>query len=369
MAGADGADGMDGAMGPAGADGADGSDAEVGDLQAQIDALTERITALEDEEMPPEFVTGMATRTGELSGDGAMYDNDNLSISLLRSVNDIRVYRGRAMQGFGGLGVRETGTSGAHALGGWLDYNHFGVILAKESGAEVYSVGMRSPATLALSPDAGHLRARWSGAMVGRAYWDTNDTFDVTQSVGATAGVQQMPAAPAADTGNMMDFVTGEAQLAVTFARTGTGLVPLGTLSITDVVGASTGNRLGDFLVGTPEPADADSHMVWSGMAIAAGAFGRHDITASVANDPNSALGLTAGAADPDNRFNYLRGRFYGTNGSEVGGVFREEVGWLDNLRGTVTGNNHPGSDGTILGYAPVTLIGAFGAARQDIVP
>ena len=75
------------------------------------------------------------------------------------------------MQGYGGLDVLDTGTSGAHMLGGWLDYNHFGVISTAAHGSQVYSVGMRSPATMALSPDAGHLRARWSGAMVGRAYW------------------------------------------------------------------------------------------------------------------------------------------------------------------------------------------------------
>ena len=47
----------------AGPAGAAGSDAEVGDLQTQLNALTERVTALEDEEMPPEFAAGMATRT------------------------------------------------------------------------------------------------------------------------------------------------------------------------------------------------------------------------------------------------------------------------------------------------------------------
>jgi hypothetical protein len=368
-----GADGMDGAMGPAGADGADGSDAEVGDLQAQIDALTERITALEDEELPPEFAAGVATRTAWLTGDGADYDNDDLSVTLLRTVNDIRVYRGRAMQGYGGLDILDTGGSGAHALGGWLDYNHFGVIDAVEHGAQVYSVGMRSPATLALSPDAGHLRARWSGAMAGRAYWDTDDTFDDT----GNDGLQRVPAT-GADAGNDADFVTGTANLAVSFAPTGTGLVPLGTLSITDVVAASTGADFGDFMVGTTSVADSDSSMVWTGMPIAAGAFGRHSITLAVANDRTAdSLGvsvadpLTATAApDPANAMNYLRGQYYGADGSEVGGVFREQVGWLDNLRGVVA--NNPGAvtvTPAMNGYAPVTLIGAFGAARQDIVP
>ena len=50
--------------------------------------------------------------------------------------------------------------------------------------------------------------------------------------------------------------------------------------------------------------------------------------------------------------------------------MFREELGWLNNLRGTVPTN--PGAvTGTpsLDGFAPVTLIGAFGAERQDLVP
>ena len=93
-----------------------------------------------------------------------------------------------------------------------------------------------------------------------------------------------------ADTGNEMDFVTGTAQLAVNFAQTGTGLIPLGTLTITDVTAASTGIDLGDYMVGTTGTSDLDSHLVWSNMPIADGAFGRHDITAVVKLDTASDL-------------------------------------------------------------------------------
>ena len=61
---------------------------------------------------------------------------------------------------------------------------------------------------------------------------------------------------------------------------------------------------------------------------------------------------------------NYLAGRFYGTGGMEVGGVFHED-GSFTMVDVVVAGEDDMPLDNDV----PATLIGAFGASRAGVLP
>jgi hypothetical protein len=97
-------------------------------------------------------------------------------------------------------------------------------------------------------------------------------------------------------------------------------------------------------------------------MAIEGGAFKRRSIgytdlfhsSDDGDGDPVFSAAL-AGNADPATADNYLAGRFYGAGGMEVGGVFHEDGSFT---MGAVDGDDKP-----------ATMIGAFGATREGVLP
>lgn len=128
---------------------------------------------------------------------------------------------------------------------------------------------------------------------------------------------------------------------------------------MSDVVEADSGVSLGAFLPGTLSVLDADSAAVWTGIDLAGGLFARR----SLQGGPSVGEGMT----DLSGARNFLSGRFYGAGGDEAGGVFRESLGWFENLLGAV---GNPGAE-TVdeAGRAPVSLSGAFGVRRTGLLP
>jgi hypothetical protein len=346
-------------MGPAGPAGADGSDAEVGDLQEQIDALAGRIATLEgDPVVPPTFgATAKVLVAGApFSGDPAAYDHDMLDMTVERpgvlSTSEKGHYSGGATIGFAGLGILDTGEDGAGAFGGWLEYNHFGIVLPASGGKGVFSVGTTTGANPA-PQDAGKLKASWEGTM---------------------AGGRAIPVDPDnPDSDEMMpQILRGTATLDVTFEASGTGYSAAADLSITDVMSAA-GEDLGDFmpyrtrdfteeadgLLASNEEMDDPAYHAWKAMAIEGGAFKRRSIGYTdlfhSSDDVPQFVPATALNADPATADNYLAGRFYGAGGMEVGGVFHEDGSFT---MGAVDGDDKP-----------ATMIGAFGATREGVLP
>ena len=346
--------------------GAAGSDAEVGDLQTLIDDLAERVAELEaDPIVPPTFVGATAkvlVAGASFSDDPTDYDNDMLDMTVERpgvlSTAKKGHYSGGAMTGFAGLGILDTGEDGASAFGGWLEYNHFGIVLPASGGKGVFSVGIPTGANPA-PQDAGKLKASWKGTM---------------------AGGRAVPV-PGSTTDEMMpQILRGTATLDVTFASSGTGYSAAADLSITDVMSAA-GDVLGDFVpyrtraftqaadgvVAEQELVTNPAYHAWNSMAITDGAFARRDLREGSLFDgtPDNATDaltpIPVADEDPANAMNYLAGRFYGTGGMEVGGVFHEDGSFT---MVDVAGENMP-----LDNDVPATLIGAFGASRAGVLP
>jgi hypothetical protein len=293
-----------------------------------LEALAARVTALESgkEDVPAAAVPPMFTMAndkvlspgGALSTDPSDYDYDMLDITDKGTGSSAKkgTYVAGAMRGFAGLGSLATGDSGASTFGGWFKYNHFGAIMAKSgTGPQVFSVGM--PTGENPVPEGSKtMNVSWSGTM---------------------AGVRMMTGEPAIPAAN--ELVSGDAKIMVDFEATGTGYASDAELTITGVKNSS-GTALGTFTSGDT----GETNAAWMDMDIMDGAFVRDDDTTT---------GEPPGEGDD---LQYLAGRFYGPDGMEVGGVFKE-LGQLTLGNADNTGAN------------AANIMGSFGASRDSVVP
>jgi hypothetical protein len=410
-------DGMAGPAGPQGEKGDKGDPGEAADpavlaaLQADIDALETAVAALDTGKADTPDPVGLPSLTGAaaltrdvtiLSQKANTYDVSNLSITATAASSAAKgSYAGKAMTGFGGLDVTAAGSTGANIRGNWLKYGHWGIISTLSDSMAVFSVGEATGANPA--PRPGEVSATWSGSMVGS--WDeaarqaTQSEIDAENmhlitklsTSGETIG-QQVPAQldgvtdPDTDDRQGINLpgmsVRGTARLTVNFSQTASGAEAAASLAI----GGLTGDR-GTFRPGvmqvdpetpgddTPLVADPNSLMVWTGMKITAGDFARQDFNRNAGPD-----GIYVGSSPTANdnigddihdrgagATRYLAGRFYGTDGMEVGGVFMEngQVSGSDNAFGaSPTASGTVDADPDHAMDIAGTLTGAFGAAR-----
>ena len=349
---------LEGEMGAPGEKGEDGTNVD----SAELMALKDRIAALETKvveldtgkasvapaaglpSLDSDKATALTRDVAVLSQQANTYDVSLADITATAGSSAAKgSYAGKAMTGFGGLDITVAGSSGANIRGGWLEYSHWGIIDGDDMA--VFSVGEAAGANPA--PRPGEMSASWTGSMVGS--WDPVDT-------GAGTEADPTVVTPAVN-------VRGTAMINVTFAQTASGAEASAGLTISGL----TGNR-GVFQPGldrtdpAPSAEDTNSTMVWSGMKITAGDFARRDFNRY---DPTGTYSATTATSIHDRAgTNYLAGRFYGTDGMEVGGVFMEngEISGADNVFGTGEDAGTPPTN-LILDTAG-TLTGSFGAAR-----
>ena len=355
--------GEKGDTGDAGAAAAD--DDTVADLQAQIEKLQPSAVR----PPMPEDAKVLAAGNAGLSSMADTYDYDMLDDISKNTTATAKkgTYTANGETGFAGLNALQAGGDGANVFGSWLEYSHWGYILGEDDSRGTFSLGMPTGANPAPQDD-DKLNATWKGTMTGTWQAHEEPNNDST-GVAAIADMDDR------------EYVTvrGDAAIAVKFTSSGTGYKSAATLSINNLV-QSDGTMLGNFRTGTlPIATAADvtaantgyDNVVWNGMAITKGDFSRKGITATVSD-----TGVIAAIGDPSemdrpSSSNYLAGRFYGTGGKEVGGVFQED--------GLVTGYNATTrmADGVdadaatftaaTIGMADVqgTLMGAFGGGRE----
>lgn len=125
------------------------------------------------------------------------------------------------MVGYGGLGILDTGSSGAVVAGGFLEGSEFGIVEGFRSGAQAYSIGVPLAADAGLRK-ADEERGVWMGAMVGFASWDVTDRY--VPGPDGTGVIQAVPG------GEASGFVSGTASLNVIFEQVGPVVQTGGTL-------------------------------------------------------------------------------------------------------------------------------------------
>ena len=365
-----------GPQGPQG-DTGDISDDVAMDLQDQIDDKADK----PDPVLPPMPETAKVLTAGglTLSSTAKNYDNDLLSDMNKQTGSKAEkgTYTAAAAPGFGGLNNLQASGDGAGVFGSWLEYSHWAVVMGEgDSGISTFSLGVPTGANPA-PQDSDKLSARWKGTMTGA--WNPTELTPVNGG-DPTISAEHLQKA---------DYTTvrGDAEIAVSFSSTGTGYKAEATLSIMNLVEAD-GDMLGNFrpgqiALGATVPTDSTAdHLgyidVWSGMDITKGDFARESISATTGGTPipPPATG-TVDQRDLAGSANYLAGRFYGTGGMEVGGVFMED----GQISGRVATANTADGFGTAtaatgVGAAPVattddkvrdlpgTLVGAFGGGR-----
>ena len=231
---------------------------------------------------------GDATRSSNvLDKDAEDYVSSGLVLNQEDEFRGVMIADGIARSGFAGI------DSPTNFYGGWMEENFFGV-LQDIDGATTGN----QPAAFSLGNDydGRPMAGTWEGALTGRLS-------------GAAANAGNPDQIQQGDDG----FVRGEVEIQVTTNPNGTADA---TLAIMDLAGRS----------------DAD---------MAATEFGDMSVTSRGAFSGTIATGAT----------NYgdstVEGRFYGADGSEVGGVVE-----LDNLADE-------------LGGSGAALTGAFGAAKD----
>ena len=342
--------------GPQGEPGETGTldDKTIADLRKQIEELQPSSA----KPPMPEGAKVIAAGNAGLSSMASTYDYDMLDDVKKNPTATAKkgTYTASGQTGFAGLNSLQAGGDGADVFGSWLEYSHWGYVMGEDGSMAAFSLGM--PTEDNPTPqDASKLSATWKGTMTGA--WNPMDT----DGVGNTDKVE-------------FTTVRGDAEIDVSFSSTGTSYTSAATLSIKNLV-QSNGMRLGHFMPGTLDnsataPADAAAlgqgfNDVWKGMSVTKGDFNRKSITMTAA-DP--AVGLAMAVQDRASNMNYLAGRFYGTDGMEVGGVFMEN----GEVSGSVTatgmadgfgGDTVAPDDGDAVLDMAGTLVGAFGGARE----
>ena len=338
-----------------------GDEGEKGDTGAADDDTIAQIRKdimdlIPDAVLPPMVEDAKVIQTGGLSMMASDYDNDMLSGMKKQTGSTAKkgTYTAMAGTGWGDLNALQAGGDGASVFGSWLEYSHWGVVMAENGDMGTFSLGMPTGANPA-PQDASKTKASWTGLMTGA--WKGSA---VPGTVQGTAGDSIV------EGDRKYETVRGDAVINVTFTSTGTGYKSSAMLSINNLV-QSNGSKLGNYspgeidlvtgdnvAVGGSSPANPMGYnQVWTGMPIAKGDFGRKSIT----TDTAGALISPADNRDSANAMNYLAGRFYDMDGDEVGGVFMEN-GQVHGV--TATGMALTAGENSADGI----LVGAFGAAR-----
>ena len=263
-------------------------------LQEQIDAKADSADAARPP--MPEGAKVLAAGDADLSDMPDYYDPDMIMDAQTNSTAKAAkgTYTGKADVGFAGLNNLQAGGDGADVFGSWLEYSHWGIVMAENDDIGTFSLGMPT-GTNPEPQDEGKLSAKWKGTMTGA--WDPMET-------GANA-VQKKE----------YETVRGNAEIRVGFRNTGTGYESSATLSIMNLVQAD-GTPLGHFMPGTEalgtitaggeaaaKATVANYSGVWSAMKIGAGDFNRKSVT----TDANgAAFFIASSVTDADERKTFL---------------------------------------------------------------
>jgi hypothetical protein len=358
--------------------------------------LEDRIADLEEatKDMPVglpmlEDASALTRDVAILSQDAEKYDVSMVTATLAAGASAMSGhYAGKAMTGFGGLDVTDAGGDGANIFGSWLQYSHWGVVETKsgrvaDNRLAIFSVGEKTGSNP--MPIGGQMSAMWTGSMVGS--WDeaarvSTPSERLTTHANNKYLMENAQGTPITRTGAIAEDnadnqgvdvpamnVRGTAKIAVNFVQTAGGPTSSAGLAISGLSGDRGRFRPGDAHTDASDTADDNSLMVWTGMEITAGDFARRDFNRYGGMD--GVYADSGGVGDIHDRagaMRYLAGRFYGTDGMEVGGVFMEngEISGRDNVFGVDTTGDEETGRNTVADQLGV-LHGAFGATR--VVP